>query len=77
VTIGAGARIEIDLDAEGQDDAAIRYELEEAGLGIVGTRLSIRAPEARRRVTFEVRYLRHERETAMPDAVKPWLRARM
>jgi putative Mg2+ transporter-C (MgtC) family protein len=64
------ARIEIDVDGEGPDDAAIRYELEEAGLGIVGSRLSIRSAEATRRITFEVRYLRHERETAMPEAVK-------
>jgi putative Mg2+ transporter-C (MgtC) family protein len=64
------ARIEIDLDAEGPDDAAIRYELEEAGLGIVGSRLSIHSAEARRRITLEVRYLRLERETAIPEGVR-------
>jgi len=65
-----GARLALDLDAEGPSELQIRRILEDAGLTITASNLRVEPPSQRRTLVFEVRELRPSRQPQTPGFVE-------
>jgi len=62
-----GARLALDLDAEGPSESQIRHILEDAGLSITAANIRLEPASQRRTLVFEVRELRRTRDPETPS----------
>jgi putative Mg2+ transporter-C (MgtC) family protein len=65
-----GARLALDLDAEGPSELQIRHILEDAGLSITAANFRVEPASQRRTLVFEVRELRPSRAPEMPGFIE-------
>lgn len=63
------ASVIVELTPDGPDESELRRRLSEAGLRIDGTQVTLTAGARPRRLLFEVRQWRHERESGTPPAL--------
>lgn len=65
-----GARLTVELDAEGPNELQLRRILEDAGLGITAANLTVETASQRRKLAFEVRELRPSHSPQTPDFIE-------
>ncbi len=65
-----GARLTVELDAEGPSELQLRRILEDAGLGITTTNICLEPASQRRKLAFEVRELRPSHSPETPPFIE-------